>query len=131
MARQEGGGQGQQLGGGVRPGEADYRDEVLLAGPLASRPEDPVPGGPPHPPGPGLHHVPQVDQEAVGAVLEEGHLPPAPPQQGLQPVTAAPPEEGEAVIVGVLLVQQLGAWGGGGLVPGRGGRGLGIHYLTE
>ena len=117
LGRQEGRGQGHQAGGGVGPSEPDYGHEVLLSRPLAGRPEDPVPGGPPHAPGPGLHQVPQVDEDAVWAVLVERHLPPAPLQQRLQPVTAAPPEEGEAVIVGVLPVQQLRAGGGGGLVP--------------
>ena len=63
-----------------------------------------VPRRLPNPSGPDLHEVSQVDQKGVRMVREERNRGPRSVQLGLQPVRPVAPQEGEAVVVGVLRV---------------------------
>ena len=76
-----------------------------------------VPRRLPNPSGPDLHEVSQVDQKGVRMVREERNRGPRSVQLGLQPVRPVAPQEGEAVVVGVLRVKNLGTWITVGLVP--------------
>ena len=76
-----------------------------------------VPRRLPNPSGPDLHEVSQVDQKGVRMVREERNRGPRSVQLGLQPVRPVAPQEGEAVVVGVLRVENLGTWITVGLVP--------------
>ena len=76
-----------------------------------------VPRRLPNPSGPDLHEVSQVDQKGVRMVREERNRGPRSVQLGLQPVRPVAPQEGEAVVVGVLRVENLGTWIPVGLVP--------------
>ena len=66
--------------------------------------ENLVPRRLPNPSGPDLHEVSQVDQKGVRMVREERNRGPRSVQLGLQPVRPVAPQEGEAVVVGVLRV---------------------------
>ena len=66
--------------------------------------KDLVPRRLPNPSGPDLHEVSQVDQKGVRMVREERNRGPRSVQLGLQPVRPVAPQEGEAVVVGVLRV---------------------------
>ena len=62
----------------------------------------------PNPSRPNLHQVAQVDQECVWIVRKQWNRSPRTVQLGFQPVGSASPQEGEAVVVGVLGVEYLG-----------------------
>ena len=60
----------------------------------------------PGPLGPELHQVPEIDQEGVPVLLQEWDVTPGVLHLGLETVVVISPEEGEAVIVRVLPVQE-------------------------
>ena len=64
---------------------------------------------PPNSSRPNLHQVAQVDQECMWIVGKQWNRSPGTVQLGFQPVRSAPPQEGEAVVVGVLGIEYLGA----------------------